>query len=105
MSKSNVLIGCTGSVATIKVPELITALLENDNFDVKLVATDKALNFLPECEEVEILTDNTEWKSWKRRGDPILHIDLRRWADILVIAPLDANTMAKMAQVNRKLAK
>ncbi len=27
----------------------------------------------------------------------MLHIELRRWADILVIAPLDANTLAKMA--------
>ena len=29
--------------------------------------------------------------------DPVLHIELRRWADILLIAPLDANTMAKLA--------
>ena len=32
-----------------------------------------------------------------RRGDPVLHIDLRRWADILVVAPLDAHTLAKFA--------
>ena len=34
---------------------------------------------------------------WQARGDPVLHIDLRRWADICVIAPLDANTLAKIA--------
>lgn len=27
----------------------------------------------------------------------MLHIELRKWADVFVIAPLDANTMAKMA--------
>ncbi|GIW80736.1 MAG: hypothetical protein KatS3mg105_2543 [Gemmatales bacterium] len=32
-----------------------------------------------------------------QRGDPILHIELRRWADLLLIAPLDANTLAKLA--------
>ena len=36
-------------------------------------------------------------QTWQQRGDPVLHIDLRRWADILVIAPLDANTLAKVA--------
>ncbi|XP_064169775.1 phosphopantothenoylcysteine decarboxylase isoform X3 [Anguilla rostrata] len=34
---------------------------------------------------------------WKRRSDPVLHIELRRWADLLVIAPLDANTLGKIA--------
>ncbi len=29
-------------------------------------------------------------------GDPVLHIELRRWADVFVIAPLDANTLAKI---------
>ena len=31
------------------------------------------------------------------RGDPVLHIELRRWADLFLIAPLDANTLAKLA--------
>jgi phosphopantothenoylcysteine decarboxylase len=34
---------------------------------------------------------------WKKRGDPVLHIELRKWADSLVVAPLDANTLAKIA--------
>jgi len=34
---------------------------------------------------------------WTKRSDPVLHIELRRWADLLVIAPLDANTLGKIA--------
>jgi phosphopantothenoylcysteine decarboxylase len=34
---------------------------------------------------------------WKRRSDPVLHIDLRRWADLMLVAPLDANTLGKVA--------
>ncbi|XP_038623245.1 phosphopantothenoylcysteine decarboxylase isoform X2 [Tachyglossus aculeatus] len=34
---------------------------------------------------------------WKGRSDPVLHIDLRRWADLMVVAPLDANTLGKVA--------
>ena len=32
-----------------------------------------------------------------RLGDPVLHIELRRWADLFAVAPLDANTLAKLA--------
>src|SRR4029077_4602845 len=32
-----------------------------------------------------------------RRGDPVPHIAFRQWADLLIVAPLDANTLAKFA--------
>ncbi|KAG2440398.1 hypothetical protein HYH02_010286 [Chlamydomonas schloesseri] len=38
-----------------------------------------------------------EWRQWRVVGDPVLHIELRRWADVLVVAPLSANSLAKMA--------
>jgi len=41
--------------------------------------------------------DDDEWRQWKRVGDPVMHIELRRWADVMVIAPLSANTLAKAA--------
>ena len=43
-----------------------------------------------------VYLDEDEWEKPWVRGSAILHIELRRWADILVIAPLSANTMAKM---------
>jgi hypothetical protein len=42
--------------------------------------------------------DEEEWRDWGVVGDPIMHIELRRWADCLVVAPLSANTLAKLAQ-------
>ena len=33
---------------------------------------------------------------WNKVGDPVLHIELRRWADILVVCPASADTMAKI---------
>lgn len=47
--------------------------------------------------DVNILTDDDEWSMWQKRNDPVLHIDIGKWADVMVIAPLDANTLAKMA--------
>lgn len=52
--------------------------------------------------DVKVYDDSLEWQAWKQRGDPVLHIELGKLADIMVIAPLDANTLAKMAQVSDK---
>ena len=38
-----------------------------------------------------------EWGEWDRLGDPVLHIELRDWADALLIAPLSAHTLAKLS--------
>jgi len=46
---------------------------------------------------VPVLTDDDDWHSWKQKGDPVLHIELRKWADVLVVAPLSANTLAKLS--------
>ncbi|XP_057377224.1 phosphopantothenoylcysteine decarboxylase-like [Daphnia carinata] len=93
-----VLIGCTGSVATIKVNELVDQL-KNNNFEVQTIATKSAQHFLKtDIIDCKVWNDEDEWNVWKDRGDPVLHIELRRWADIFIIAPLDANSLAKIAQ-------
>ncbi|CAI9734113.1 phosphopantothenoylcysteine decarboxylase isoform X1 [Octopus vulgaris] len=66
-------------------------------FEIQLVVTKNSLFFFDtNAVHVNIYQDEDEWK-WNNIGDPILHIELRRWADIMVICPLDANTLAKIA--------
>ncbi len=89
----NILLGVTGSVAAIKAPKLITALREIGT--VKTVMTESALKFNALTDH-SVYTDKDEWR-WKNIGDPVLHIELRDWFDVFVIAPLTATTMAKMA--------
>lgn len=48
--------------------------------------------------EIPVLRDTDEWAAWDRLGDAVVHIELREWADALVVAPLSANTLAKLAQ-------
>ncbi|KAI8437115.1 hypothetical protein MSG28_010465, partial [Choristoneura fumiferana] len=43
-----------------------------------------------------VYDDSAEW-AWRQYGDPVVHIELRNWADVVVIAPLDANSLAKLA--------
>ena len=104
----NVILGMTGSVASIKAMELITklAFLAAPRLpSLKVVATKAAKHFFNweelkkdlSAANVGFHSDEEEWRDWKKVGDPVLHIELRRWADILVIAPCSANTLAKLA--------
>jgi phosphopantothenoylcysteine synthetase/decarboxylase len=43
------------------------------------------------------VTKQLTQQDWKQIGDPILHIEFRRWADLVVIAPCSADFLAKLA--------
>ncbi len=94
----NVLLGVTGSVAATKTPELV-ARLASDGHEVMVAATANAQYFFDrDGAGAPVLTDADEWPGDRyERGQDIPHIELRKWADALVIAPLDANTLAKLA--------
>ncbi|XP_006010552.1 phosphopantothenoylcysteine decarboxylase [Latimeria chalumnae] len=94
----HVLLGVSGSVAALKLPLLAAKLQEIPRVEVKVVTTEKAKHFYDTKEVTAVIYgDSDEWEMWKQRSDPVLHIELRRWADLMVIAPLDANTLGKIA--------
>merc|ERR1712029_238612 len=97
----NILLGVSGSVATIKAGQVVSQLREKiPDCQVEIVATQHSPHFLNTIEdlpEVKIHRDSDEWSSWQGRGDPVVHIELRKWADLMVIAPLSANTLAKIS--------
>ncbi len=90
-----ILIGITGSIAAYKMP-LLVRLLVKQGADVKIVMTAAAKNFvspltLSTLSRNTVLTDLSENNSWAN------HVMLGRWADVMLIAPLSCNTLAKMA--------
>ncbi|KAM9710956.1 phosphopantothenoylcysteine decarboxylase isoform 1-T2 [Dama dama] len=94
----HVLVGVTGSVAALKLPVLVSKLLDIPDLKVAVVTTERAKHFYsPRDVPVTLYSDADEWEMWKCRSDPVLHIDLRRWADLMLVAPLDANTLGKVA--------
>ncbi|KAI3763200.1 hypothetical protein L1987_53653 [Smallanthus sonchifolius] len=96
--KPRILLAASGSVAAIKFGYLCSCFL--DWADVKAVATQAALHFIDRTtlpKDVILYTDEDEWSTWSKIGDTVLHIELRQWADIMVIAPLSANTLGKCA--------
>ncbi|XP_003227570.2 phosphopantothenoylcysteine decarboxylase isoform X1 [Anolis carolinensis] len=96
--KVHLLVGVTGSVAALKLPLLVSELLKIPGLEVQVVTTENAKHFYNSEEiPVTLYSDADEWQLWKGRSDPVLHIELRRWADLMLVAPLDANSLAKVA--------
>jgi len=111
---ARILLGITGSVAAVKAPEVYDQLLAKGH-EVKVVATEAARRFVDAprfkaagaADEVALAVrgqttfyvDADEWPAGRlfEVGEPVLHIELRRWAEVLLIAPLDANTLAKLS--------
>lgn len=103
--KIHILIAVTGSVATIKIPLIISKLRQiyGKYAVVQLIVTSSAQHFLNTVklpQGIKVWHDSDEWSSRRGAGTEVsqqLHVQLRRWADILLVAPLSANTLAKMA--------
>ena len=110
--KRRILLGLTGSVASILYAKLIEQLGTIGIVDVILTSKANSFVHLPQlCDSLEkvggvLYTDDDEW-TWRNNGngfthkwkknDPVLHIDLRNHASALVIAPCSANTLAKIS--------
>lgn len=138
----HVVLATTGSVASVKTPLIIEALLAKKNIRIQVVSTASSLHFYDvkrivadvdkkfsgqqvvradysvhslaaenaeaaanttqasdrpkELPRLHFWRDEDEWKCWREIGDPILHIELRRWADVVLVAPCSANTLAKI---------
>jgi len=110
--RPRVLLAATGSVATVKVPELSVRLTKDISAQVKVVLTASARHFWDRAKtynpvawaefealqhDITVVEDKDEWEAWDAMGDGVLHIQLRDWADLLLIAPLSANTLGKLA--------
>lgn len=93
----NILIGITGGIAAYKIPLLIR-LLKKAQANVKVIATDAALDFVTPL-TISTLSGNPVYNSQfdKQTGVWNSHIELAGWAHLFLIAPVTANTLAKMA--------
>ena len=94
---ARVVVGVTGGIAAYKAPGVIRRLREAGH-EVRVVATDAAFRFVPE-ETLSIAaggvihTDRTWWEHSGR----VEHVSLARWADLVLVAPATADSMARSA--------
>jgi phosphopantothenoylcysteine decarboxylase len=92
-----VLLGVTGSIAAYKAAHLVR-LLVKEEAEVQVILTTSASSFitpltLSTLSKKPVLTDFVKNES----GEWHNHVALGLWADVMVIAPASANTLAKMA--------
>lgn len=90
-----ILLGITGSIAAYK-SILLVRLLVKAGAAVKVVMTPAARDFvtpltLSTLSKNPVVSDLFTNESWSN------HVELGRWADVMIIAPLSCNTLAKMA--------
>ena len=90
-----ILVGITGSIAAYKSILLVRQLVKA-GAEVKVIMTPASKDFVPSLtlatlSRNPVLTDLFDGDAWSN------HVMLGRWADIMVVAPLSCNTLAKMA--------
>ena len=90
-----ILLGISGSIAAYKTAILVRLLIK-EGAEVKIVMTPAAKEFvspltLSTLSKNAVLTDIANNDSWNN------HVMLGRWADIMMIAPLSCNSLAKLA--------
>ena len=90
-----VLLGITGSIAAYKMI-ILTRLLVKAGAEVKIVMTENATNFVSPL-VLSTLSKNPVYRDLATGDNWSNHVALGRWADLMVIAPLSCNSLAKMA--------
>lgn len=95
LKHKNILIGITGSIAAYKIATLVR-LLVKENANVKVIMTEAATEFITPL-TISTLSKNPVHVAFsnKETGEWTNHVELGLWADVFLIAPASANTLAK----------
>jgi phosphopantothenoylcysteine decarboxylase/phosphopantothenate--cysteine ligase len=95
LAGKKILLGITGSIAAYKTPFIVRQLIKA-GAEVKVIMTPASMSFvsrltLSTLSKNSVLSDLAEEETWAN------HVELGRWADLMLIAPLSCNTLSKMA--------
>ena len=93
-TERKILLGITGGIAAYKIPSLVR-LIKKAGCEVEIIMTEAASNFVTPM-TLSTLSGHDIWKD-KDFDSRIPHIKLAQWAELFVIAPCTANTLAKFA--------
>lgn len=93
----NIVLGVSGGIAAYKAPDLVRRL-RDAGADVRVILTPNAARFvtplsLAAVSEHGVIVD--QWGDSSQGG--VDHIEIARWAELLLIAPATANILAKLA--------
>lgn len=96
METKHIVIGVCGGVAAYKACDLVSKLSKK-NYEIKVVLTQNAQEFVRPIVFESLSKNKCEVSLFDETNeDPIAHITLAKWADIMVLVPATANVIAKV---------
>lgn len=90
-----VLVGITGGIAAFKAAEIVREFTESGH-EVKVIATPNALRFIGSA-TLEALSHNPVYSDLYANVEDVQHIELAKWAEVLLVAPATASFLARTA--------
>jgi len=92
-----IILGVTGGIAAYKAPELVRRLIDH-GAEVQVVMTEAACEFVRPLVFQAVSGNEVHLELLDDKAEAGMgHIELARWADIILIAPATANTLAKLS--------
>ena len=97
MSGQKIVLGISGGIAAYKTPELVR-LLKKRGAEVQVVLTRSAKEFVTETTLQAVSGAPVRENLWDKEAEAAMgHIELARWADLVLIAPATAEIMSRLA--------
>ena len=96
LENKNILLGVSGGIAAYKVLDLCSRLKKR-NVNLKIIMTKSATEFVNPLSFETMGRCVVYTDLFTGHHEEVHHIELARWADLMLIAPASANTIAKMA--------
>lgn len=92
----NILLGVTGCIAAYKAAEVCRGL-QKAGHQVRVTMTQSATEFVGEATFAGLTGEAPATSVFNWGASPIPHVELGRWADLMLVCPCTANTLAKLA--------
>src|ERR1700722_10599605 len=97
MKGKRILLGVTGGIAAYKSADLVRRLIEH-GAEVQVVMTAAAVRFVSPMTFQAVSGRPTRSDLWDASAEAAMgHIELARWADLVLIAPASADCIARLA--------
>ena len=96
LSNKNILVGITGSIAAYKAAQLVSNL-KNNGANVKVIMTKASTSFITE-RTLESISNNKVLVDESETEESFLHLEVAKWADIILVAPCTANSLNKITK-------
>lgn len=96
MEKKHIVLGVCGGIAAYKACDLVSRLSKKD-YEIKVILTKNAAQFVTPLTFETLSHNHCEVDTFDPNNeDPIAHIRLAKWADVMILVPATANIIAKV---------